>query len=85
MNTTKDFIATLPAVDMTQQRAQTQSAMRERIQPACMHLLSGFKADSQLLWPDKDREEWFSLGENHEKVLGFGLHQLRKPLAGERT
>jgi hypothetical protein len=24
----------------------------------------------------KDREEWFSLGENHEKVLCFGLHQL---------
>jgi cytochrome c len=36
-----------------------------------------FKAVSQLLWPDKDREEWFSLGENHEKVLGFGLHRLR--------
>src|SRR5271154_5729598 len=35
-----------------------------------------FNAVSQLLWPDKDREEWFSLGENHEKVLGFGLHQL---------
>jgi hypothetical protein len=30
-----------------------------------------FKAVSQLLWPDKDCEEWFSLGENHEKVLGF--------------
>ena len=28
-------------------------------------------AVSQLRWPDKDREEWFSLGENHEKVLGF--------------
>ncbi len=28
-------------------------------------------AVSQLLWPDKDREERFSLGENHEKVLGF--------------
>jgi hypothetical protein len=25
---------------------------------------------SQFLWPDKDREEWFSLEENHEKVLG---------------
>ena len=35
------------------------------------------KAVSQLLRPDKDREEWFSLGENHEKVPGFGLHQLR--------
>src|SRR5271154_7586452 len=36
-----------------------------------------FNAVSQLLWPHKDPEEWFSLGENHEKVLGFGLHQLR--------
>jgi hypothetical protein len=35
------------------------------------------KAVSQLLWPDKDREEWFSFGENHEKTLGFGLNQLR--------
>jgi hypothetical protein len=26
------------------------------------------KAVSQLLWSDKDREEWFSLGENHEKA-----------------
>ncbi len=35
------------------------------------------KAISQLLCPDKDREEWFSLGENHEKLLDFALHQLR--------
>jgi hypothetical protein len=35
------------------------------------------RAVSQLLWPDKDREVWFSLGENHEKVYPFGLHQLR--------
>jgi hypothetical protein len=35
------------------------------------------KAVSQLLWPDKDREVWFSLGENHEKACHFGLHQLR--------
>jgi hypothetical protein len=27
------------------------------------------RAVSQLLWPDKDREEWFSLEENHEKGL----------------
>ena len=39
---------------------------------------SGYtKAVSQLLWSDKDREEWFSLGENHEKASRFGLHQLR--------
>ena len=29
------------------------------------------KAVSQLLWSDKDREEWFSLGENHEKASRF--------------
>jgi hypothetical protein len=29
------------------------------------------KAISQLLWPDKDREERFSLGENHEKIFVF--------------
>ena len=38
---------------------------------------ASFRAVSQLLWPDKDREVWFSLGENHEKVYRFGLHQLR--------
>jgi len=36
-----------------------------------------FKAVSQLLWPHEDREVWFSLEENHEKGLRFGLHQLR--------
>jgi hypothetical protein len=36
-----------------------------------------FKAVSQLLWSRKGREEWFSLGENHERRRGFGLHQLR--------
>jgi hypothetical protein len=29
------------------------------------------KAVSQLLWSDKDREVWFSLGENHEKAYRF--------------
>jgi hypothetical protein len=29
------------------------------------------KRVSQLLWPDKDREVWFSLGENHEKACRF--------------
>jgi hypothetical protein len=37
----------------------------------------GSKAVSQLLWPDKDREVWFSLEENHEMAYPFGLHQLR--------
>jgi hypothetical protein len=31
----------------------------------------------QLRWTDKAREEWFSLGENHEKTCGFYLNQLR--------
>ena len=35
------------------------------------------KAVSQLRWPGKAREEWFSLGENHERACRFGLHQLR--------
>src|SRR6202453_1884511 len=39
--------------------------------------MSSAKAGSQLLWSHKDREEWFSLGENHEKVFRVGLHQLR--------
>jgi hypothetical protein len=30
-----------------------------------------FRAVSQLLWPDKDRDVWFSLGENHEKAYRF--------------
>jgi catechol 2,3-dioxygenase-like lactoylglutathione lyase family enzyme len=36
-----------------------------------------FREVSQLVWSDKDREVWFSLGENHEKACCFGLHQLR--------
>jgi len=36
-----------------------------------------FLAVSQLRWPDKDREVWFSLGDNHEKAYRFDLHQLR--------
>ena len=38
---------------------------------------SSIKAVSQLLWPVKGREVWFSLGENHEKAFLFGLLQLR--------
>ena len=34
-------------------------------------VFSGFtRAVSQLLWPHKGREEWFSLGENHERRRG---------------
>jgi hypothetical protein len=42
-----------------------------------------FKAVSQLLFPHKDREEWFSLGENHEKFIGFDLHQLQNRFSGD--
>jgi hypothetical protein len=35
------------------------------------------RAVSQLLWPDKDGEVWFSLEENHEEAYRSGLHQLR--------
>jgi hypothetical protein len=42
------------------------------------------KAVSQLLWPDKDREEWFSVGENHAGRRGFGLHQLRNRSSGNQ-
>jgi hypothetical protein len=41
------------------------------------------KAVSQLLGPDKNREVWFSLGENHEKAYRFGLNQLRNCLSSE--
>jgi len=42
-----------------------------------MFVRKSARAVSQLLWPGKDREVWFSLGENHEKACRFGLHQLR--------
>jgi hypothetical protein len=56
-----------------------EGAQNLRATPPCAVLMlpSDFRAVSQLLWPDKDREEWFSLEENHEKGLRFGLHQLR--------
>jgi hypothetical protein len=38
-------------------------------------------AVSQLLWPDKDREVWFSLGENHEKDLPLRSTPIAKRLA----
>jgi hypothetical protein len=38
------------------------------------------KAVSQLLWSGKGREEWFSLGENHDELLRFGLYPIAKPL-----
>ena len=42
----------------------------------------GSRAVSQLQWTEKDREVWFSLGENHEKACRFGLHQLRNCSGG---
>ena len=40
-----------------------------------------FRAVSQLPWPGKDREVWFFLAKNHEKVSLSGLHRLRNCLA----
>ena len=39
-----------------------------------------FKALSQLLWSDMDREEWFSLGENHKKDPWLRTTPIAKPL-----
>jgi hypothetical protein len=52
---------------------------------------STIRAVSQLLWPDEDREVWFSLGENHEKAHRFpdflqrstGREQLCAPFFAE--
>jgi hypothetical protein len=46
-----------------------------------INVLGLLNAVSQLPWPDKDREVWFFLKENHE-VCRFGLHQLRNLLNG---
>jgi hypothetical protein len=40
------------------------------------------RAVSQLLRPDEDREVWFFLEKNHEKIYRFGLHQLRNCFFG---
>jgi hypothetical protein len=56
----------------------TTSCAERRLCDACAIEYSGpIRAVSQLLWSEKDREEWFSLRENHEKAYRFGLHQLR--------
>jgi hypothetical protein len=39
--------------------------------------LGQLRAVFAIPWTGKDREAWFSLGENHEKANCFGLHQLR--------
>jgi NodT family efflux transporter outer membrane factor (OMF) lipoprotein len=40
------------------------------------------RAVSQLRWSGQDREVWFFLRKNHDKVSRFGLHQLRNCLTG---
>jgi NodT family efflux transporter outer membrane factor (OMF) lipoprotein len=40
------------------------------------------RAVSQLLWSAEDREVWFFLRKNHEKVSRFALHQLRNCFSG---
>jgi hypothetical protein len=44
-----------------------------------------FRVVSQLLWSDKDREEWFSLGENNEEACGFGGANCETALAERKT
>jgi hypothetical protein len=61
-------------------RLRRSTIMMDATQPFRAGLT--FKAVSQLLWSDKDREEWFSLGENHEKASRFGLHPLRNRSSG---
>jgi two-component system, NtrC family, sensor kinase len=40
---------------------------------------------SQLRSSNEVREEWFSLGENHEKLIRFGLYQLRnRSIVGQK-
>src|ERR1700677_2850339 len=64
-------------------RNTANSYQRETV---CETYLAGpTRAVSQLLWPDKGREVWFSLGENHEKGSCFGLHQLRKCSKAQRS
>lgn len=46
-----------------------------RIMQFC-HEIRLLKRSRKLLWPDKDREGWFSLGESPER-RGFDLHQLQ--------
>jgi predicted phage gp36 major capsid-like protein len=43
------------------------------------------RAVSQLLWPDKYGEVWFSLEENHEESHRSGLHQLRNRSSAWRS
>src|SRR5580704_10068017 len=66
---------------------ENSTPFRPPLQALILRILSPsqprIKAVSQLLWPDKDREEWFSLGENHERASRFGLHPLRNRISPE--
>jgi hypothetical protein len=61
------------------QRYVTKSAIRNRRDRRCRgHSASNkgrLNAVSQLRCPRKEREEWFSLEEDHEKVCRIGLNQ----------
>jgi hypothetical protein len=47
-------------------------------------VFSGFTREvSQLLGSHRGREEWFSLGENHDRRRGFDLNQLRNRFSSE--
>jgi predicted NUDIX family NTP pyrophosphohydrolase len=55
-----EFALNRPAA---KQEAETNEQIAEHNAPP--------RAVSQLLWPDRDREVWFSLEENHEKAYRF--------------
>jgi hypothetical protein len=73
-----------PAADLTEEEAAEAHPVQAAV--VLLGVVVGAaaiaKAVSQLVRPDKYRKEWFSLGENHEKVLGFGLHQFRNLAKG---
>ena len=52
-------------------QGQHESSVREGVS------LGSARAVSQLLWSGKDREVWFFLEKNHEKVHRYDLHPLR--------
>jgi hypothetical protein len=69
-------VGILKAIEVTAQSLKAVRSAFEQV-PAAWWAKASIKAASQLLWSHKGREEWFSLGENHERRRGFGLHQLR--------
>src|ERR1700729_2132071 len=66
-----------PATSKSSNGVAIDRSVRPGLRIAAPSISVRFKAVSQLLRPDKDREVWFSLEENHEKGYRAGLHPLR--------